>query len=169
MVDVNVARGRLAGWLVERSADGVTGLLETVSRGGMFSGSSVFGLVDGASTLVLARVGGRDRRVGPGELVYRLPVELVAGLALRRVRRRGRPLLGATLTYLSAVDRSQTLQLRYVCLPRGGSAAQPVDWRDEQYWRATARLNRLVNGAGHGDPLVEEGSRLHRWSHPSPR
>lgn len=167
--------GRMPGWLVDRSPGVVSGLLETVSLRGPLPRPFVFGLVDGGSTLVLRGAADRDRPVGPKAPkrpktpTYRLPVELVTGLRLRQVRRRGRSLVGATLTYRSAVERSEILDLRYVCLPRGISTADVLDWRDEQYWRATARLDRLLNGALHSQPLLDEAGRRPRWSHPSPR
>jgi hypothetical protein len=159
----------MSGWLVDRSPGVVSGLLETVSLGGPLRRPFVFGLVDGASTLVLSGAADRDSRVGAKSPTYRLPVELVTAFTLRQVRRRGRPLVGATLTYRSAVDRSEIVDLRYVCLPRGISTADRLDWRDEQYWRATARLDRLFNGARHSQPLLDEDGRRPRWTHPSPR
>lgn len=157
------------GWAPAELGDPApSGLLETVFLRSAPRGRFLFGLVEHATHLVLAPQPTRAVS-GPGGRTYRLALERVTSLEMLRVRRRGRALVGATLTYTDDADPTRLLALRYVCLPQSTRRLSPGAWPGEEHWRATAYLRRLLDQRTPRPDPPDDPAPATVWSHPSPR
>ena len=163
-------RRRPRGWVEDDPTQGgMSGVLETVALGRPFGPRFMFGVTDGGTQLKLAP---RPRRAGgptaSPTAVYRIPIANVTAVRVRRAPRRGCWRTSVLVDYVSATDPDRSYRLCYApVVPRARCRHAEVG-TGRRYWRATAYLNRLVNGPGAGSTLGLPPDESH-WTAPSPR